>query len=127
MSESDLIRGNGWEYDPETQRYSKAWPYDYKAWWWDSTYRPWREVLWKLREMGPVEHDDGKVGFVAGTAHAAQDRPGDGKEAEVVEDPEAVEASVSLIASPETRELASSPRRRGAAAAKATGATSRTM
>lgn len=48
-------------------------------------------------------------------------------EAEVVEDPEAVEASVSLIASPETRELASSPRRRGAAAAKATGATSRTM
>ena len=48
-------------------------------------------------------------------------------EAEVVEDPEVAEASVSLIASPETRELASSPRRRGAAAAKATGATSRTM
>merc|ERR1719225_1439575 len=47
--------------------------------------------------------------------------------AEVVEDPEVAEASVSLIASPETRELASSPRRRGAAAAKATGATSRTM
>ena len=48
-------------------------------------------------------------------------------EAEAVEDPEVAAASASLIASPETRELASSPRRRGAAAAKATGATSRTM
>ena len=48
-------------------------------------------------------------------------------EAEAVEDPEVAVASASLIASLETRELASSLRRRGAAVAKATGATSRTM
>ena len=46
-------------------------------------------------------------------------------EAEAAGDPEVVEASVSLTASPETREPASSPRRRGEAVARATGATSR--
>merc|ERR1719512_712412 len=48
-------------------------------------------------------------------------------EAEAVEGPEVAAASASFTASPEIRELASSPRRRGAAAAKATGATLRTM
>ena len=45
---------------------------------------------------------------------------------EAVEVPEDVEASVSLTASPETPGPASRPRRRGAAAARGTGATSRT-
>lgn len=48
-------------------------------------------------------------------------------EAEAVVDPEVAEASASLTASPETLEPASSPRRRGEAAARATGATSRMM
>ena len=46
-------------------------------------------------------------------------------EAEAAVDPEVAEASVSLTASPETREPASSPRRRGEAVARATGETSR--
>ena len=48
-------------------------------------------------------------------------------EAEAVVDPEVAEESASLTASPETLEPASSPRRRGEAAARATGATSRMM
>ena len=46
-------------------------------------------------------------------------------EVEAVEAPEVVAESVSLTASPETPGPGSRPRRRGAAAARGTGATSR--
>ena len=58
-----MLRGNGWEYDPATSRYSKAWPGEYKTWWWDSAVRRWYEVRWTLQKMGPVD-DDGQTTIV---------------------------------------------------------------